>query len=205
VLFVVDLGVYSKGMDVHNVPDVLGRGIKRKASGYEYMRSRQESAEAELEVEKREKDVLLKLLELEKRSVKGLMEQLKDAKVLVEEHECNVQRLAGEVMNSESRVRNLEADNYFMSAELQDLRAKVAKLSQSEKDTRERWKKECLKKRRHKWRTKMKVLRAFEWEENTADPVVLRAVCALFGRYCLKVHRMMTKVRRTMWTKVRRR
>jgi hypothetical protein len=64
--FVVDLGVYSKGMDVHNVPDVLGRGIKHKASGYEYMRSRQESAEAELEVEKREKDALLKLLEHEK-------------------------------------------------------------------------------------------------------------------------------------------
>jgi hypothetical protein len=116
----------------------------------------------------------------EKRSVKGLMEQLKDVKVLVEEYECNVQRLADEVMNSESRVRNLEADNYFMSAELQDLQAKVAKLSQSEKETRDRWKKECLKKRGHKWRTKMKVLRAFEWEENTADPVVLRAVCAFW-------------------------
>ncbi len=131
-------------------------------------------------MEKREKDALLKLLEQEKRSVKGLTEQLKDAKVLVEEHECNVQQLADELMNRESRVRNLEADHYFMSAELQDLREKAAKLSQSEKETRERWKKECLKKRVHKWRTKMKMLRAFEWEKNTADPVLLRTVCTFW-------------------------
>jgi hypothetical protein len=110
------------------------------------MRIRQESAEAELEVEKREKDALLKLLEQEKRSLKSLTEQLKDAKVLVEEHErrnVNVKQLTDELMNRDSRVLNLEADKYFMSAELQDLQEKVAKLSQSEKETRERFKKEC--------------------------------------------------------------
>ncbi len=32
------------------------------------------------------------------------------------------------------------------------------------------------KKRRNKYKTKIRVLKAFEWEEGTADPVLLRAV-----------------------------
>ncbi len=57
-------------MDLQNV-DVLARGRKRKASGYDYMRSRQESAEAELDVEKRGRNALSNLLEKEQRSVVG--------------------------------------------------------------------------------------------------------------------------------------
>ncbi len=112
-------------MDLQNV-DVLERGGKRKASGYDYMRSRQESAEAELDIEKRERNALSNLLEKEQRSVKRLTEQLKDAEGVVEGHARNVKRLTDELMNRDSRVMNLEAENYIMSAELHDLQGKVS-------------------------------------------------------------------------------
>ena len=38
----------SKEMESQNVPDVLVMGIKRRATGYEYISMRQESAEAQL-------------------------------------------------------------------------------------------------------------------------------------------------------------
>jgi hypothetical protein len=49
-------------MDIQIVPDVLGSGRKRKASGYEYLRSRQESVEGQLHEEKRVNAGLLVLL-----------------------------------------------------------------------------------------------------------------------------------------------
>ncbi len=204
-------------MELQNV-DVLERGRKRKASGYDYMRSRQESVEVELDVEKREKRALSNLLEKAQRSVKRLTEQLtdaegvveeharsvnrlteqlKDAEGLVAEHARNVKRLTDDLMNRDTRVMNLEAENYIMSAKLHDLEVKVSvdakfqekcthlelevvKLAQSEKEQRKRWKKHLSKKRQHKWRTKKQVLKAFQWEESTADAALLRAVCGFW-------------------------
>jgi hypothetical protein len=56
---------------VQNVSVVLGSGRKRKASGYEILRSRQESVEAQLQLheEKIENADLVVLLEQEKRNV----------------------------------------------------------------------------------------------------------------------------------------
>jgi hypothetical protein len=85
-------------MEIQNVPDVLGCGRKRKASGYEYMRSRQESVEGQLHEEKREKAGLLVLLEQEKHNVEELTEQLKGTKVVVEAHERKVEQLGYELI-----------------------------------------------------------------------------------------------------------
>ena len=56
------------------------------------------------------------------------------------------------------------------------LQLKVDKLEKEKRvpcsDAKERNDKE----RRNKYKTKMRVLNAFEWEEDTADPVLLRAV-----------------------------
>ncbi len=90
------------------------------------------------------------------RSVKRLTEQLKDAEGVTEEHARNVKRLTDKLMNRDSRVMNLEAENYIMSAELHDLQGKISvqakfqakctqlelevvKLVQSEKELRQRW------------------------------------------------------------------
>ncbi len=125
--------------------------------------------------------------------MKRLTKQFKDAEGVVEEHARNVKQLRDELMNRDSRVMNLEAENYIMSAEWHDLQGKVSvqakfkekctqlelevvKLAQSEKEIRQRWNKNCLKERRHKWWTKKQVLTAFQWEESTADACLLRAV-----------------------------
>ncbi len=65
-----------KEMEIQIVPDVLVSGRKRKASGYEYLRSRQENVEGLLHAETRVKAGLLVLLEQEKRKVEELAEQL---------------------------------------------------------------------------------------------------------------------------------
>ncbi len=54
-------------------------------------------------------------------------------------------------------------------------------MANSEKEIRQRWKTKQVRDNLHKFRTKGKVLRAFEWDEDTADPVLLRAVCGFWG------------------------
>jgi hypothetical protein len=53
-------------MEVQNVPEGTDRGGKRKATGYECMKRRKVIVEEQLEVERKEKDVLVTLLEQEK-------------------------------------------------------------------------------------------------------------------------------------------
>jgi hypothetical protein len=75
-------------------------------------------------------------------------------------------------------LRNAEAE---LKGKCVQLELKVETLAKSEKEIRQRWNintdRDCI----HEFRTKQKVLRAFEWEENTADPVLLRAVCSFWG------------------------
>jgi hypothetical protein len=89
-----------------------------------------------LHEEKREKAGFLVLLEQEKRNVKELTEQLKDTKVVVEAHERKVEQLGYELIEKESRVIHLEADKYFLDANLLErsneeaqLKAKCAQLN----------------------------------------------------------------------------
>jgi hypothetical protein len=70
------------------------------------------------------------------------------------------------------------------------LELKVDELSQqkensteAEKELRQRRNKDNEKLRIHKCRTKQKVLRAFKWEENSADQVLLRAVCGFWEAF----------------------
>ena len=134
------------------IHDPLGSGRKRKASGYEYLRSRQEEVEGQLHEETRVNGGLLDLLEQEKRKVKELAEQLMHTKVVVQEHERKVDNLGDELIEMESRVRNLESDKYFLDANLVELRnaeaelkgkcvqleLKVETLAKSEKEIRQR-------------------------------------------------------------------
>ncbi len=156
----------SKEMESQNVLDVLGvMGKKRKANGCDYRRMRQESVETQLHELKGENVVLERLLEEHKRSVEELTEQLRTTKVSLQEQKSNVQQLTDEASSRNSRVMQLEADNFFMAGDLQE------NLSAT-KDAKKRNGKE----RQNKSKTKVRVLRAFKWEENTANPVLLRAV-----------------------------
>ena len=136
------------------IHDPLGSGRKRKASGYEYLRSRQEEVEGQLHEETRVNGGLLDLLEQEKRKVKELAEQLMHTKVVVQEHKRKVDHLGDELIEMESRVRNLESDKYFfdanlversneaaqLKAECTQLEIKVKTLANSEEWIRQRWK-----------------------------------------------------------------
>jgi hypothetical protein len=96
---------------------------------------------------------------------------------------------------------HLEAENYFLGADLEETRNEEAQLkdkcmqlelkvdellqqkgnsTEAEKELRQRRNKDNEKLRIHKCRTKQKVLRAFKWEENSADQVLLRAVCGFW-------------------------
>jgi hypothetical protein len=183
-----------------------------KATGYEYMRmrSRQESAEAELYEQKGENAALRRLLEERKRSVEELTEQLRETKVLLEEQKYNVQELTDEVSNRNSR--ELEADICFMAGDHEEnriveeklrqmgkqLQLRVNKLIKLEKEVSDRCKAEKKRKDRklkHKSKTKLQVLRAFQWEKNTANPVLLRAVItSISGMNCLILRRRVTNV-----------
>ncbi len=68
-----------------------------------------------------------------------------------------------------------------LKAECTLLELKVETLAKSEKEIRQRWNIKQVRDNLHKFRTKRKVLRAFEWKENTADLVLLRAVCGFWG------------------------
>jgi hypothetical protein len=87
----------------------------------------------------------------------------------------------------------LEADNFFLNGDFQEkcimeeklrqmitqLELNVEKLVKSEKELSQSCSDEKKRKDRehqHKTRTKKQVLRAFQWEENTANPVLLCAV-----------------------------
>ncbi len=109
-------------------PNPLESGRKRKASGYEYLRSRQEDVEGQLHEETRVKAGMLVLLEEEKRKVKELAEQLMHTKVVVQEYERKVHHLGDELIEMESRVSNLESGKYFLDANLVEKSNEVAQL-----------------------------------------------------------------------------
>jgi hypothetical protein len=84
----------------------------------------------------------------------------------------------------------LEADNFFMSGDLEEqsiveedlrqmclqLQLKVDKLEEELRVACTDAKKCTDNERKNMSKTKGRVLKAFEWEDNTADPVLLRAV-----------------------------
>ncbi len=115
-----------------------------------------------------------------------------------------MEQLTDKLMNRDSRVMHLEAENHFLGADLEETRndeaqlkdkcmqlelkvdklsqqkekctqleSMVDKLSKSEKELRRRCNKDDEKLRIHECSTKQKVLRAFEWEEKSADQVLL--------------------------------
>jgi hypothetical protein len=84
------------------------------------MRSRQDITEAELYEQKEENAALQRLLEEQKRCVEELTEQPRAANVLLEEQKSNVQELTDEVSNENSRVMQLEADNFLLAGDLHE-------------------------------------------------------------------------------------
>ena len=158
---------------------------KRKKPGYTCMKQRQERIEEQFMEQKDENVVLQRMLEESKESVEQLTDELR-------------------IRNS--RVMQLESDLFFMAGDLDEksivedhlremckqLQLKVDKLEaekRNDDNNREMCKQLQLKvdkleaeklndknlKNMH-YKTKGRVLKAFEWEENTANPVLLRAV-----------------------------
>jgi chromosome segregation ATPase len=107
-------------MEAQNVPGVIDRGRKRKASGYVVMKRRHVIVEEQLEVAMKEKEALVTLLEQEKGRVRELTKQLNDTKAVVEAKKHKVNELRDELMNRDSRVMHLEADKYFLVTELEE-------------------------------------------------------------------------------------
>jgi hypothetical protein len=117
------------------------------------------------------------MVEQHKRSEEALTEELKAIKVMLEKKMENVDELTG-LLNS--RVMELEADIFFLNGDLEEqyiveeqLRQMITQLRQSCLDEKKRQDREGPR----KTRIKKKVLTAFQWEENNANPVLLRAVC----------------------------
>jgi hypothetical protein len=70
-----------------------------------------------------------------------------------------------------------------LELKVDELSQQKEKCTQSEKELRQRRNKDDEKLRIHKCRTKQKVLRAFKWEENSADQVLVRAVCGFWEAF----------------------
>ena len=172
--------------------DVLVMGSRKRkiVSGYAYASQRQEMVEAQLYEKKGENAVLQRMLEESKGSVEKLTNQLRGTLVSLEELKSNVQQLTGELSIRNSRLMQLEADLFFMAGDLDEksieegdlrkmcnqLQLKVDKLEEENRVPCSDGKKRNDKERQNKYKTKIRVLNAFEWEEGTADPGLLRAV-----------------------------
>jgi hypothetical protein len=177
------------------------RELTKQLNDTNIMKRRQVIVEEQLEVERKEKYVLMTLLEQEKGRVRELTKQMNATKIMVEEQKHKVMSLTDELMNTESRVMHLEADKYFLVADLEEKSIEEAQLKQKctqlelmvEKSSNtKRCFKDEEKVRLHKLRTKKQVLRAFKWEENTADPVLFRAVCGFWEAISVPVYRTET-------------
>jgi len=167
-------------MKSQNDVDISETGSrKRKKPGYTCMKQRQERIEAQLNEQKGENAVLQRMLEESKGSVEDLTKQLRETLVSFEEQKSNLQH---ELRSRNSRVMQLEADLFFMAGDLdeksiveEDLR-KMCNQLQKKVDRLEAEKRNDAKLKDMYYKTKVRVLKAFEWEETTADPVLLRAV-----------------------------
>ena len=147
-----------------------GGGTKRCRNGRYYYNSRLEFAEGEC-------------IELQ--------ECIEQQKMLLEKKEAKLQQkkrklkdVADEMRKYKSRVLELEADRYFLAADNQERRARekdlLEKLETFEKESTDLRKKANQQKRRAEYKCKHQVLKAFEWEETTANPLHFRAVCAFW-------------------------
>ena len=152
----------SKEMELPNDVNMSETGSrKRKKPGYTCMEQRQERIEEQLNVEKDENVVLRRMLEESQESAEHLTDELR-------------------IRNS--RVMQLESDLFFMAGDLdeksiveEDLR-EMCKQLQLKVDELEAKKRNDKNLKDMYYKTKGRVLKAFEWEENTANPVLLRAV-----------------------------
>ncbi len=170
---------------------------------------RQERTVAQLQEQNGENAALREVVEQHKRCEEALTEELKLIKVMLEKKMENVDELTGllkenmvdlekqkqkgdelteELNNRNSRVMELEADKFFLNGDLQEkciveeqLRQMITQLRGSCLDEKKRQDSEGPR----KTRIKKKVLTAFQWDENTANPVLLRAVCDFW--YALSV------------------
>jgi hypothetical protein len=130
-------------------------------------------------------------LELAEGECIELQECIEQRKILLEEKEANLQEkkrkvkyLRNDVRKFKYRVLELEADKYFLVADNQErsVREKtlLEKLGTLEQESSERTKKMKDQKWKAEYRLKHQVLKAFEWEEKTANTLLLRVVCAFW-------------------------
>jgi hypothetical protein len=163
-------------MELRNVPHVLDNEKKSEATGYEYIRSRQEIAEAlQLMAEARQGNAEVKLKAQEeenavlriseeplKRSVIELTEQLSEMKGVTQKHIDYVKELTDLLSNKHSRLMQLEEDKFFLAGDVAEksvveeelrrmciqLQLQVDKLMKSDKEFVERCNNDLKRKHR---------------------------------------------------------
>jgi dynactin complex subunit len=120
------------------------------------------------------------MLQKKMENVDALTSLLKAKTVELENQKQKGDELREELNNRNSRVMELDADKFFLNGDFHEkciveeqLMQTITQLRQSCLDEKKRQDREGPR----KTRIKVKVLRAFQWDESTADPVLLRAVC----------------------------
>ena len=174
-LFRSCFGIAAKSMDVYDVRGEMENGKKRKICGTQLWKRREAEVTAQLAVTMEENVGLHRLLKQQK--------DLVDDKVhLLEQKKHKMKELRRQLRSRKSRVMELEAEKYFLAGDLHEksiveteLRDKLAKTEEKVTEAKNNGKRK-LWKSQHK--TKLAVLKAFEWEETTANALFLRAVCA---------------------------
>ncbi len=143
-------------MEVPNGRDQWKTGRKRKKNGCEIWRNRQQIAE------------------VEKGGLRILLQQKKE----------QLKELRDELSNRKSRVMELEAEKYFLVADVHEqsmvIKELKEKLATVEKKNMEMVRKDKDKQWRGFYRSKLAVLKAFKWEENKISPLVLCATCVFW-------------------------
>ena len=110
---------------------------------------------------------------------------LEEKETKLQHKKRKVKDLRDELRKCKSRVVELEADKYFLAVENQEIsvqeKSLLEKLNTLKQEACNRVKKVRHQKWKVEYRMKHQVLKAFEWEETTANPVLLRAVCAFWA------------------------
>ena len=207
-LFRSCFGIAAISMDVYDVRGEMENGKKRKICGTQLWKRREAEVTAQLAVTMEENVGLHRLLKQQK--------DLVDDKVhLLEQKKHKMKELRRQLRSRKSRVMELEAEKYFLAGDLHEksiveteLRDKLAKTEEKVTEAKNNGKRK-LWKSQHK--TKLAVLKAFEWEETTANALFLRAVCA-FWEVCSSSYnveheldhktRMSQKDRMAVWKEI---
>ncbi len=142
---------------------------KRRKTSNEYQRRRHEIIALEMAKLKVENERLNIMVE----QLTSSVEEVTLLKRIVEEQK-------EELGNTKLRILELEADVFFMSADLHEKTLSEKNVKEKLDELSTRLKKANDTEHKRKFASKRQVLNAFQWEESSVQPVVLPAVCGFW-------------------------